>query len=139
MVDGDNLVSSRCKLGVDGALDSLLDNLRPFLTAQLDILLVDWLAVGLAALKHERPVGSTLFLCTRHVLAITLQHNLVLSTLDLQKRSVLCGSGRPDGASTDHLTCTSALSFLCFWLGNNQKEVDGGLYSRMICANKSSH
>ena len=52
MVDGYNLVICRGEFGVNGALDSLLDYLRPFMAAQLDLFLVDWLAVGLADLKH---------------------------------------------------------------------------------------
>ncbi len=53
VVDGHNLVISRRELGVDGSLDGLLHNLGPLLTAELDGLLVDRLAVGLADLKHE--------------------------------------------------------------------------------------
>lgn len=53
MVDGDNLVICRYKLGVDGTFNALLHNLRPLLATQLDGFLVDRLAVGLADLKHE--------------------------------------------------------------------------------------
>ncbi len=72
MVDGHYLVVSRCELGVDGTLDGLLDDLRPLLTAQLNVLLVHRLAVRLADLEHERPVGTGLLLGVAHVLAITL-------------------------------------------------------------------
>ena len=75
MVDGDDLVISRDKLGVDGTNDGLLHDLGPLLAAQLDLLLVDGLAVGLADLKHEGPVGACLLLGILHILAITLHQS----------------------------------------------------------------
>ena len=96
MVDGHNLVFCRHKLGVDGTGDGILDNLGPLLTTQLGLLLVDWLTVGLADLKHEGPVRTCLLLGVLCILTITLQMETAALFTTLQMRCVtlsiyICG------------------------------------------------
>ena len=62
VVDGDDLVRAADELGVEGALDRLLHQAIPGAASKLAGLPVDRLAVALADLEHERPVGSRLLL-----------------------------------------------------------------------------
>lgn len=72
MVDGDDLVRAADELGVEGALDGLLHQPVPGAARKLARLPVDWLAVGLADLKHEGPVGACLLLAVWRLTAIPL-------------------------------------------------------------------
>ena len=73
MVDGDDLVGATDELGVEGALDRLLHQAIPGAACKLAGLPVDRLAVALADLKHERPVGTRLLLAVWGLGTITLQ------------------------------------------------------------------
>lgn len=72
MVDGDDLVRAADEFGVEGALDGLLHQPIPGAARKLARLPVDWLAVGLADLEHEGPVGACLLLAVRRLAAIPL-------------------------------------------------------------------
>ena len=72
VVDGDNLVRAADELGVEGALDGLLYQSVPGTARKLARLPVDWLAVGLAHLKHEGPVWARLLLAVWRLTPISL-------------------------------------------------------------------
>lgn len=77
MVDGDDLVRAADELGVEGALDGLLHQPVPGAARKLARLSVDWLAVGLADLEHEGPVGACLLLAVWRLTAIPLHPDYI--------------------------------------------------------------
>ena len=62
VIDGYNFVSRLDQLGVDGAYESVQNNLGPCAcgTAQFGFFLVYWLVLTLGDFEHEGPVGTAL-------------------------------------------------------------------------------
>lgn len=73
VIEGDYLVVGADELGGQRAQHTFTHDARPGTAGEALGIIVDRLELALAHLKHERPVGAALWLCTGCVCAITLQ------------------------------------------------------------------